>query len=326
MKFPNPVIPILLFATAACADNPAAPPVPTTMVAVSSTSVTGLVNSAVSPPAVRISDQFGNPMQGVAVRFKTAQQFGAPAIRDVLSNSDGIASMTEWRLTRVAGSQSTIVISAGVDSVVFTAIATPDAPASIEVPRGNDQTGFAGHDLATSLTLRVADQFGNGVKGIGVNVAVIRGGGSVSAVSVSDERGELTATWTLGAAGENTATATAVGIQPVTLNAFAVDFEPAEVYEVPHQSRIILGREGEFFTTLFDISGSGTYTVSGDEIIFTYSGNFLKQLEDKYLYYPYDPSLGNAERGIIDQDKITVKRCFLDDCFDSVWSYHLVEH
>jgi hypothetical protein len=72
-------------------------------------------------------------------------------------------------------------------------------PSSLARTLGDNQTGAAGEELPTPLTVRVSDAQGNVIPGATVTFAVEAGGGSVSAAQVqTSAEGLSQTTWTLG--------------------------------------------------------------------------------------------------------------------------------
>jgi Big-like domain-containing protein len=73
------------------------------------------------------------------------------------------------------------------------------APAAIAVSAGGNQVGMAGAPLPAPISVRVTNSQGNPVSGTPVTFTITRGGGTVSAVTVtSDANGIAQTTWTLG--------------------------------------------------------------------------------------------------------------------------------
>jgi alpha-tubulin suppressor-like RCC1 family protein len=86
---------------------------------------------------------------------------------------------------------------AGLEPVVFEAIAAVGPPAALEIMSGNQQTGPVGQLLAAPLVLRVKDALGNGVPGVRVDFST-PAGGAFAGTGVSDATGAITARWALG--------------------------------------------------------------------------------------------------------------------------------
>ncbi|HEU5260303.1 MAG TPA: hypothetical protein VFU41_02645, partial [Gemmatimonadales bacterium] len=84
------------------------------------------VGTAVAiPPSVRVTDQFGNPVAGVAVTFAVASGGGAvDPTTAVTTNGSGIAAATSWTLGATAGTNTLTATSDGLTPITFTATAT----------------------------------------------------------------------------------------------------------------------------------------------------------------------------------------------------------
>jgi len=206
------------------------------------------VNTAVStPPQVRVTDQYGNPVAGHPVTFAVTGGGGVVApTTAITTNAAGLATVTSWTLGTSAGtSNNTLSATAGGsvttgNPTTFTASATAGAPASVQLSgAGNNQTATVNTAVATAPQVLVRDQFNNLVQGASVTFAVTAGGGAVvptTAVS-TNASGLATATsWTLGTSAgtsNNTLTATVAGGgitgNPVTFTASATAGSPASV-------------------------------------------------------------------------------------------------
>lgn len=175
--------------------------------------------------AVRVVDQFGNPVPGVAVTFTPAAGSGAVNPTSAVTGTDGVARTT-WTLGGGAGTSQTVTAGVtGVAPVSFTASTTPAGPATqLQKVSGDLQEGTAGTALPAQLGVRAVDASGNPVSGVTVTFAVTQGGGSVSpTTAVTGADGIARSTWTLGAtAGSSqTATASVAGLPTVTFTASA---------------------------------------------------------------------------------------------------------
>ncbi len=166
------------------------------------------VNTAVPvPPTVRVTDQFGNPVESVTVTFAVALGSGGVTGPTRKTGSTGQAGVGSWT---------------GVSAVTFSATANPDAADSIKLNAGNGQTDTVAATLA-AYSVRIADQYGNGVPGTTVAWGV-SGGGSITPSSISNAVGIAFATRVLGnTAGPQGATASVGGLtgSPVGFTATA---------------------------------------------------------------------------------------------------------
>jgi len=318
---------LLSFAWFGCAEPTALRP-PARMIAVTPQSVTGVVDTDIVPgAAVRITDEYGQPIRGVEVDFQQQTWHGAVAFIVAHSDAKGLASMGEWKLGRSRGTETVTASSGELAPVVFTAEATPDVPATFIAVAGGNQKGEPRKDLLSPLRARVADRFGNGVAGVTVDFAVVIGGGSIDGLfgSATDAEGVAVANWKLGQVGANSAIATAPGLAPVTYLATAVDLG-SDVYELDHidakagpqspRSKIGLLPNGRFVTYVEGLWGEGTYSIHDGVIDLIYSDDFLPRLTD-FDYWVN----ARSEQGSIEDGVIQIRRCFSDDCLDTVWVY-----
>jgi adhesin/invasin len=185
------------------------------------------VNTAVAvQPAVQVTDQFGNPVSGVAVTFAVASGGGSLTGGAAVTDAGGLAAVGSWTLGTVAGSNTLTATSAGLGGspATFTATGLAAAAATIALNGGDGQSATVGTAVATDPSVLVRDQFGNPVSGVTVTFAVAGGGGSVTGgTALSNALGVATVgSWTLGTtAGANSLTATSAGLagSPVTFNA-----------------------------------------------------------------------------------------------------------
>jgi adhesin/invasin len=181
------------------------------------------VNSAVPvAPTVRVTDQFGNPVESVTVTFNVASGGGGLTGGTRKTGSTGHAAAGSWTLGTQAGQNTLTATPTGLPAATFSATGTAAAADSLTLNAGNNQTDTVGATLAT-YAVRVADQYGNAVSGTTVTWGA-SGGGSITPSSISNGSGIASATRVLGAvAGPQGATATVGGLtgSPVTFSATA---------------------------------------------------------------------------------------------------------
>lgn len=83
------------------------------------------------PPQVRVTDNFGNPVEGVMVQFKVTQGGGAVDDALAISDMDGLAAVGAWRLGSVGPQRLQATALANIqrgNPLVFTATATKPPP------------------------------------------------------------------------------------------------------------------------------------------------------------------------------------------------------
>lgn len=174
-------------------------------------------------PAVRVADQYGNPVSGISVTWAVTS--GGGSVTGSLStttNAQGVAAVTAWTLGAAVGTNTLTATAGSLPVVTFTATGTAGPPASITILAGNGQTATVGSAVATAPSVRVRDAGGNNISGASVTFAVTAGGGTlVNAVRTTDANGVATVgSWTLGTtAGTNTVTATVGSVAPATFTA-----------------------------------------------------------------------------------------------------------
>ena len=212
--------------------------------AVTPTSLTGTVNTAVTPvPTVIATDERGRPVQGVAIRFEVAS--GAGVIANVAVNTDslGLASVGQWILGTTAGAQNLGAVSDRRSSVVFTAWATAGPAAQITRENDYGQVAAVGETLSLPLRVRVVDAFGNRVVHAPVTFTVLSGEGRIDGSTVStDVLGVAqSGRWTLGSVpGVQQVKAQSAGNE-VVFSAFACE---------SCQKFLLFERDGSIYKTI----------------------------------------------------------------------------
>jgi adhesin/invasin len=179
-------------------------------------------------PSVKVTDAANQPVAGVVVTFAVTIGGGSITGASQATDANGIATVGSWTLGTKSGNNKLTATAAGLTGspVTITAIGTADAPTSIAVNAGNNQTAPAGTTLLTRPSVKVTDTYGNGVPNVAVTFAVTSGGGTITGASRTTGSGGVATvgSWTLGPApGTNTMTATASGTgitgNPVTFTA-----------------------------------------------------------------------------------------------------------
>jgi hypothetical protein len=188
------------------------------------------VNTTVlTPPAVTVTDNSGGLLAGVSVTFTVAS--GGGSVTGGLATTDGagVATVGSWKLGTTAGSNTLTAKVKGLPAVTFVATGVADVPSSVTNLTTKNQQAPIGNPVPIAPSVKVVDQFNNGVPGVKVAFDVTAGGGNVSTDTVvTSSIGVATVgVWTLGSStGLNTLTATVVanGVagNPVTFNATAI--------------------------------------------------------------------------------------------------------
>jgi hypothetical protein len=234
------VVPASLIAASIVAGCEAAPVTETprvgTLQYVSGNGQTGTVGLILDEHlAVRLMDQFGNPVAGETVAFEpsaASATVGATAEPETdVTGTDGIAS-TQFRLGTSTGSYRLSAIWPGLETggisgpeqrIEFDAAAGAAPPATLVITSGNNQTAAINTLLPLPLSVRVADAFDNPVPDASVTFVIGSGGGQLSgSQATTNASGIASSTWTLGpTAGAQSVTALLPGVLPVTFTATA---------------------------------------------------------------------------------------------------------
>lgn len=173
-------------------------------------------------PQVRVRDAAGNGVSGVTVNFAIGVGGGSVVLSNVVTGSDGTATVGAWILGPASGPNTLIASVTGLPSVTFTATATGGTAVSMQPISQVTQSGTAGTQAASPPSVVVRDAQGNPVQGVTVTFNVTAGGGSLTGPSpITDINGIATVgSWTFGpAAGPNTVVASATSLPNVTFNA-----------------------------------------------------------------------------------------------------------
>jgi len=199
---------------------------------------TATVGTAVPiAPKTKVTDQYGNPVSGVAVTFAIASGGGSVTGASAISDALGEAAVGSWTLGTSAGSNSLTATAPGLTGspLTFTATGTAGAATQIALNAGNGQSATVNTAVATAPAVIVEDQFGNAVSGVSVTFAVASGGGTVNpttAVLTNASGIAAVTSWTLGTAvGSNSLTASSTGLSgsPLTFTATATAAPASQV-------------------------------------------------------------------------------------------------
>ena len=139
---------------------------------------TAVAGSAVgSPPAVLVTDRFGNPIAGVAVTFAVGSGGGSLTGASQTTNTSGIATVGGWTLGSTAGPNSLTAASAGLSGSLVAFTATGINASAMQLIPATPSTVFSGAvanaiAAATGPAVRVVDRNNNGVPNVAVTFSV----------------------------------------------------------------------------------------------------------------------------------------------------------
>ncbi|MBY0490953.1 MAG: Ig-like domain-containing protein [Gemmatimonadaceae bacterium] len=205
----------------------------TTLLALSSVTQSATAGSAVStPPSVKVVDVNGNGVPGRTVTFAVVTGGGSitpasPAA--VITDANGIATLTTWTLGAAAGANSVSATATGLagSPITFNATGVVGAARNMSAVSVTTQSATAGSVVSAAPSVRITDVNGNPVSGVAVGFTVSAGGGSIvpaSPASVNTDANGIAAltSWALGTtAGANSVTAAVGGLtgSPTLFNA-----------------------------------------------------------------------------------------------------------
>lgn len=306
-----------------------------TLEALTSTSLTGVVGTAVNPaPAVRVRDRNGKPMVGILVSFRTVG--GSVASDAVRTDADGAASVGSWMLGAQAGTHTLTAHVDPTERLVFTAVAAPGPAARIDRLGGSYRVGPAGAGV-DPLMVGVIDSFDNPIAGAAVTFTVIAGEGSISSDAATTNADGIASSgvWTLGTVGLNLAVASTAGVSsdPFAALALASGSSSGSSVYVLHRvdgksataggwsGFVVVEPGGAFlagshFSCCNGInrsySGSGTYAVSGDEIVLNVANGDI---------WGTEPGTVAIVRGVITGGELALSWFVSGPDLDTQWSY-----
>lgn len=168
------------------------------LTAVSGSAQSGRVASQLAQSlTVNVKDQFGYPVPGKRVTWAAGLFSGTVTAVADTTDASGNAS-ANWVLGTTASGQTATATITGLAPVTFTATGTPDVSRVLTTTASNAATASAGSTVGT-LTVQVADKYGNLIAGENVTFSDSVGGGTLSVATVATSAGGLASTsWTLG--------------------------------------------------------------------------------------------------------------------------------
>ena len=177
---------------------------------VSGDNAIGEVATDVPPLVVRVTDAYGNAINGGTVSWSITTGDGKLSASSTTTGADG---KTQVVLTLPAAVGTTKVMAQipGGATQVFTATAQAVAFATLTVQSGGSQSGPDLAPLHDPVVVRAADRFGNPVQGVTVTWTPTILGRVSPGTSTTDAAGLASTTWSLGQVGTDTLVATASG-------------------------------------------------------------------------------------------------------------------
>ncbi len=226
-----------------------------------------------SPPAVRATDAFGNPIAGQAITFTDPTGRSTIIATAATTDADGRAGVTSWTVGAAPGAYSLTATAAPGILAAFSAFAHP---AVIQITDGNNQAANAGTLLDLAPAIQALGPQNEPVQGAVVTFAVTGGGGRLLGATTALTGADGVARssqWILGnTPGTNTATALVNGLPLLQFSANGIAAVPAEME--PSAPTTLTGLEGSYGTVrpairLIDADGK---PVAGRPVVFSAAG------------------------------------------------------
>ena len=214
--------------------------IPETLEIISGNDQEGLPGAALDKPfVVEVRDGTDKPLPGVEVTFSVSSGGGTLSATSVTTNSNGRAESILTLGPDPGANTVTVSVAGSQQTETFNAEGIR-IPETLDIISGNDQEGLPGAALDKPFVVEVRDPADTPVPGVQVTFTVARGGGTLSATSVTtNSNGRAESTLTLGPnQGTNTVTVSVTGIQEKqTFN--------AEGIRIPETLDIISGNDQE---------------------------------------------------------------------------------
>jgi adhesin/invasin len=227
-------------------------------------------------PTAQVTDQYGNPVPGIAVTFAVTAGGGNVApTSSITTDATGNATVASWTLGPSSGTNNnTLTASAsGLTSVGFLASGLSGSAKNLVYVSGNALTDTIGAPLG--YTVQVTDVNSNGVQGIPVSWQVTLGGGSITVSSTTDVNGFATATRVLGTVvGLDSATASVGGLtgSPVRFGATALHGNPALISKTAGDGQSATVNTAVTTAPQVWVTDRASNPISGASVTFAVSG------------------------------------------------------
>ncbi|MEP6833623.1 MAG: hypothetical protein ABJB74_09520 [Gemmatimonas sp.] len=179
-------------------------------------------------PAVKVTDQFGNPVSGVSVTFAVTTGNGSVTGGTVNTGADGVATVGSFIVGQTVGANvlRATVTGAGITNnpIDFTATSLVGAPAVLLKVAGDLQNVLQGSAVPIKPSVKLTDLYGNPLAGLQVTFGPANGGGVLFGTTQTTNASGIATVgnWIVGdIPGTNTVAATAGNIS-VTFSATSI--------------------------------------------------------------------------------------------------------
>ena len=176
-----------------------------------------------SPPVVKATDAFGNPVANQAIDFVDPTNRSTVVGPRVITDADGHAGVISWKIANDPGSYT---LQAQAGPTVTTSFVAFGIPAAVLAVGGNNQAVNAGTAAPVAPAIKALDDAGAPLPNVPVTFSVTAGGGRLQGSTQSQTGADGIARasgWILGPApGPNALTATIAGLPAVSFTATGI--------------------------------------------------------------------------------------------------------
>jgi hypothetical protein len=146
---------------------------------------TGIIQSALEKPViVQLEDFYANPVANAALEFIPAVGSGEVTPNQILASDAAGRAQVTWILGPSVGQQQMMVRATGTSVTrVITATANLPQQIQLEKAKGDGQFAAPGTVFPDSLSVRVVNDHGSPIYGVGVTFAVLQGSATLSTSS-----------------------------------------------------------------------------------------------------------------------------------------------
>jgi adhesin/invasin len=177
---------------------------------------TAVVGTAVPvPPAVLVTDEYGNGIAEVEVSFTVTSGAGrVNPTSPVVTNAEGVAQVHAWILGPISGANQLTATAASLagSPVIFTATGTAGAVSPSQSTLAATPENLVADGSISTITVTARDANGNPISGATVSLAATGTGNTVTQpTGLTDSSGEATGTLSSTVAEVKTVSATVAG-------------------------------------------------------------------------------------------------------------------
>ncbi|MGE3525532.1 MAG: kelch repeat-containing protein [Gemmatimonadales bacterium] len=175
-----------------------------------------------TPPAVRVTDRFGNPVPGLTVQFVVTAGGGSAQGAQVLTDSSGHAAVQQWVLGGTEGPNTLAATAAGLAAVSFDAVAASPVATKLRLVTNPSPAAQSGVSLVMQPVVQVLNYTDDPLPyaGIQISAMLASGTGSLTGTPVATTNAQGRAGFAdlaiFGAVGDFTLGFASTGLTGVT--------------------------------------------------------------------------------------------------------------